>query len=386
MSTVTPLLDGRCYASYMKILGIETSCDETAAAIVEDGQKLMSNVVASSIDLHKAYGGVVPEIAARSHIEAINPVIKRALAQADCGWQDIDGVAVTQGPGLGGSLLVGVLTAKTLALLHDKPLYAVNHVEAHVYASFITKAGSIYNSQFPISNNGQSSLTLENYIFSKNQPSFPILALIVSGGHTQLVLFKNHSDYKVLGKTGDDAVGEACDKVAKMLGLEYPGGPSVEKLAKAGNPKKYNFCKARLVNNYDFSYSGLKTAVLRSAQQAIGEDYNFPSHKLSEKLTAAQKADIAAGFNRTAMEILADKTMLAYDEFQPASIVVAGGVSASPELRRQIGKRLPIEAYFPDIKLCTDNGAMIATAGYYLAKAGKSAEPKTLDIQPNLTM
>lgn len=352
----------------MKILGIETSCDETAAAIIEDGQKLLSNVVATSIDLHKSYGGVVPEIAARSHIESINPVINEALAQAGCGWQDIDGIAVTYGPGLGGSLLVGVLSARTLAILHNKQLYAVNHVEAHPYAAFITDS------------------KLKDYHLSSKAPSFPALALIVSGGHTQLVLFNDHFKYQVLGKTRDDAVGEAYDKVAKMLGLNYPGGPSVEKLAKERNPKRFNFPKAKLDNKYDFSYSGLKTAVLRAAQQEIGEDYNFPSHKLAERLTKAQKADISAGFSHTAIEALVDKTVMAFKEFKPASVIVAGGVSASPELRRQVKDRLSAEVYFPDIKLCTDNGAMIAVNGYFMAKAGKSTDPGSLDINPGLSM
>lgn len=355
----------------VKILGIETSCDETAAAVVEDGKKLLSNVIATSIDLHKAYGGVVPEIAARSHIESMNPVVKEALTQAGCGWQDIQAIAVTRGPGLGGSLLVGMLTARTLAILHDKPLYGVNHVEAHVYGGFITETPEELAGKYKLPNKA---------------PVFPLLALIVSGGHTQLVLFKNHFDYTVLGKTGDDAVGEAFDKVAKMLGAPYPGGPSIEEMARAGDPEKYHLPKAKVADKYGFSYSGLKTAVLRTAQTAIGEDYNFPSHQLAEKLSVAQKADIAAGFCHKAIEVLVDKTLSAYEEFVPKSVIVAGGVSASPELRRQIGERLPIEAIFPDIKLCTDNGAMIATLGYFKAKEGTAVNPQTMDIQPSLKM
>lgn len=352
----------------VKILGIESSCDETAAAVVEDGHKLLSNVVLSSIDQHKAYGGVVPEIAARSHIEAINPVIRQALADAGCNWGDIDAMAVTYGPGLGGSLFVGVMAAKTLALLHKKPLHKVNHVEAHIYAAFIT------------------STSLPGYSLPEEKPEFPLLGLIVSGGHTQLVLFKAYDDYKILGQTTDDAVGEAYDKVAKILGYPYPGGPSVEKLAKSGNSGKYRLPKARTEGKYDFSYSGLKTAVLRTAQEAIGEDHNFPSHLLAEKLTKEQKADIAASFSRTAIEALVDKAAAAYEEFRPGSVVIAGGVSASPELRKQMAGRLPVEAHFPDIKLCTDNGAMIATAGYYQAKTGKPVDPYLLDIKPNLSM
>lgn len=358
----------------MKILGIETSCDETAAAVVELVEekqlKLLSNVVASSMDLHRPYGGVVPEIAARSHIEAINPTVHKALKEAECDWSKIDGIAVTYGPGLGGSLLIGVLTARTLAILHNKPLYAVNHVEAHVYASFITQASE----QLEIS-----------YKLASKQPEFPLLALIVSGGHTQLTLFKDHFDYQTIGQTADDAVGEAYDKVAKMLGLPYPGGPNIEKLAKTGDKTKFKLPKAKLNGKYDFSYSGLKTAVLRTAQATIGEDFNFPSHQLSSRLSEIQKADLAASFNQTAIEVLVDKTITAFEEFKPKSVVVAGGVSASPELRRQISEKLSIEPHFPDIKLCTDNGAMIAALGCYLAQVNDTAEPKSLEISPNLT-
>ncbi|HEX5455832.1 MAG TPA: tRNA (adenosine(37)-N6)-threonylcarbamoyltransferase complex transferase subunit TsaD [Candidatus Saccharimonadales bacterium] len=355
----------------MKVLGIESSCDETAAAVVENGDKLLSNVVASSIDMHKAYGGVVPEIAARSHIESITPVIRQALAEASCNWQDIDGIAVTYGPGLGGSLLVGVLSARTLAILHDKPLYGVNHVKAHVCAAFIT----------------QTSKNLAGkYELSRKKPDFPLLALIVSGGHTQLVLFKSHSDYEILGRTADDAVGEAYDKVAKMLGLPYPGGPSVEKLAVKGDPGRFKFPKARTGNEYGFSYSGLKTAVLRTAQSVIGEDYTFPSHMISERLSEVQKTDIAAGFSRAALDVLVEKTEKAYKACRPDSVVVAGGVSASPALRKMMAERLPIKPYFPDIKLCTDNGAMVAVSGYYQAVAGEKTDPRILDIAPSLSM
>lgn len=353
----------------MKILGIETSCDETAASVVEDGYKLLSNVVASSIDLHVAYGGVVPEIAARSHIESIVPVVKQALSDAGCTWDDVDSIAVTYGAGLGGSLLIGVLTARTLAIVKNKPLYAINHVEAHVYANFLTKA------------------SLPGYVLPVQAPDFPMLALIVSGGHSQLALFKNHFDYTLLGQTQDDAVGEAFDKVAKILGLPYPGGPSVSKKALEGDPFAFNFPKAKLTNAYDFSFSGLKTAVLRLAQAQVGEDFTFPSSKLSERLSEAQKADIAASFQRIAIETLVDKTIMAFEEFTPASVVVAGGVAASAELRRQLSERLPIAIAYTDIKLCTDNGAMIATLGYYQTEhILPTANPYSLEIAPNLSM
>ncbi len=353
----------------MRILGIETSCDETAVAVVEDGTTLLSNVVASSMDIHAQYGGVVPEIAARSHIEAINPVVEQALTEAKCTWTDIDAIAVTYGAGLGGSLLVGVLAARTAAIIHKKPLYAINHVEGHVYANFLTKT------------------SLPGYTMPAVQPQFPLLALIVSGGHSQLVLFRNHFDYELLGRTGDDAIGEAFDKVAKILGLPYPGGPSVSKAAESGNPKKYALPKAKMEHKYDFSFSGLKTAVLRTAQKECGVGHDFPSFKLADKLSEAQKADLAASFQHTAVETVVDKTMLAYEEFAPKSVVIAGGVAASPELRRQLTERLPIEIQYPDMKLCTDNGAMIATLGCYKAALNQpTADPYTLDIKPNLSM
>lgn len=353
----------------MRILGIETSCDETAAAVVEDGKKLLSNEVATSIELHKKFGGVVPEIAARSHIEYINPVIEKALEKSESTWENINAIAVTYGPGLGGSLLVGVLTARTLAILHNKPLYAVNHVEAHVYANFLTNT------------------SLPGYKLPSKSPKFPLLALIVSGGHTQLVLFENYFKYQVLGKTLDDAVGEAYDKVAKILGLPYPGGPSVEKFAKKGDSKSIKLPKAKMHDKYDFSYSGLKTAVLRASQAIIGKDYSFPSYMLASELSDAQKADIAASFNHVAIETLVDKTKQACDEYGPKSLVIAGGVAASPELRRQISDRIALNVEYTDIKLCTDNGAMIATYGCFAHKNSLvAADPYTIDISPNIKM
>lgn len=353
----------------MKVLGIETSCDETSAAMVENGNILHSVVTATSLGLHAQYGGVVPEIAARSHIESINPVIKQALSDANCGWSDIDAIAVTYGAGLGGSLLIGVLAARTLAILHNKPLYACNHVEGHVYANFLTQT------------------SLPGYVLPSRQPQFPMLALIVSGGHTQLVLFRNHFDYTLLGQTQDDAIGEAFDKVAKVLGLPYPGGPSIAKLALTGNADAYQFPKAKMPKPYDFSFSGLKTAVLRTVQAECGKKYDFPSFELSGLLSATQQADFAASFQRIAVETVVDKTLTAYKEFVPASVVIAGGVAASQELRIQLAKHIPIPTGYTDPKLCTDNGAMIATLGCFKAQHGiKPANPYTLDIVPNLSM
>jgi N6-L-threonylcarbamoyladenine synthase len=353
----------------MKILGIETSCDETAAAVVEDGSTLLSNVVASSMDIHVQYGGVVPEIAARSHIEAIIPVIQQTLKDAGCTWSDIDGIAVTYGAGLGGSLLVGVLTARTLAITHSKPLYGINHVEAHVYANFLTES------------------SLPGLSLRSKQPSFPMLAIIVSGGHTQLVLFRDHFDYTVLGQTHDDAIGEAFDKVAKILGLPYPGGPSIAQAAEKGDPLAFPLPKAKM-DKYDFSFSGLKTAVLRLAQAQIGEDYGFPSIKLPGCLSVAQKHDIAASFQRVAIEAVVDKAKLAFKEFVPKSIVIAGGVAANTELRHQLTEAVPLAIEYPDAQLCTDNGAMVAALGCFKAslKQPPLADPYSLAIEPNLSM
>ena len=353
----------------MKILGIESSCDETAAAVVEDGYRLLSNVVNSQIDIHSHYGGVVPEIAARSHIEAINPVIAEALEQAECTWDDIDAIAVTYAPGLIGSLLVGTLAARTIAITRNKPLYAVHHVEAHVYANFIT------DQKPPL------ALTLPS-----KQPAFPMLALIVSGGHSQLVLFKDHGDYELLGQTQDDAVGEAFDKVAKIIGFPYPGGIAIDQAADRGDRTKYRFPKAKMKGAYDFSFSGLKTAVLRAVQAGCGKSFDFPSHGLAELLTSSQRDDIAASFQTVAVDTLVDKTVRAFNDFNPASVVIAGGVAACPELRKQLSLRIPIDIEYAPMKLCTDNAAMIGTLGYFMSQHGQPVDPYALEVVPSLSM
>ncbi len=353
----------------MKVLGIESSCDETAAAVVQDGYRLLSNVVNSQIDIHKHYGGVVPEIAARSHIEVVNPVIQAAVTQAGGTWDDIDAIAVTYAPGLIGSLLVGTLAARTLAITHNKPLYAVHHVEGHVYANFITEQAEHLSFTLP-----------------KNQPKFPMLALIVSGGHSQLVLFKNHGDYELLGQTQDDAVGEAFDKVAKIIGLPYPGGPSIAKVALEGDAHRYTLPKARMQNPYDYSFSGLKTAVLRAVQAECGKPYDFPSHELAALLNDVQRNDFAASFQRVAVETLVDKAKTAFDAYQPASVVIAGGVAANQELRRELSARIPIAIEYAPMSLCTDNAAMIATLGYYMSQTVAPTDPYSLEVVPSLSM
>ena len=292
-----------------------------------------------------------------------------SLKIAGLDWEDIDAIAVTNGAGLSGSLLIGTMTARVLSLIKNIPLYASNHVLGHVYANFITETH------------------LEGYSMRENQPKFPFLAIIVSGGHSQLVLFEDHFKYKLLGKTQDDAIGEAFDKVSKILGLGYPGGPLIAKKALEGDKQHYKLPIAKM-EGYDFSFSGLKTAVLRLAQSEIGENYNFPSIMLAERLNEAQKANIAASFQYTAVKTIVDKVKKALNEFDINEIVVAGGVGANMELREQLKssiKNLPIS--YPDIKLCTDNGAMIATLGYYQSvhRVGQ-VDPLDLDVYPNLVI
>jgi N6-L-threonylcarbamoyladenine synthase len=340
----------------VKILGIETTCDETAASVVEDGRTALSNVISSQAAKHARYGGVVPEVAARSHMEAIIPVIDASLKEANCNWADIDGIAVAAGPGLLGSLLVGTLAARTLAETKQKPLYAVNHVVAHTYANFLIDP----------------------------QPTFPLLSLSVSGGHSHLIWFDEPLKYRLLGVTRDDAAGEAFDKVAAMLGLPYPGGPSIAKAALDGNNKSFVFTKPKLDNPYDFSFSGLKTGVLRQLQQLIGEDHTYPSTMIAERLTAGQVADMAASFQQTVADILTDNLERAYHELKPASVVIAGGVAANLVLRETVSERLPVEMNYAPFEYCTDNGAMIAALGYQLAKAGKYISPDELETNPSL--
>jgi N6-L-threonylcarbamoyladenine synthase len=342
----------------MLILGIETSCDETSASVVRDGREPLSNVVQSQIDIHKAFGGVVPEVAARSHIEVILPVVDQALKEAQASWDDIDAIAVTYAPGLIGSLLIGVMAARTLAIVKNKPLYAVHHVEGHVYANFLLE----------------------------QPPAFPMLALIASGLHSQLVLFKGHRDYTLLGQTQDDAVGEAFDKVARLIGFSYPGGPKIAAAAEHGNPKAFAFPKARMQGKYDFSFSGLKTAVLRQAQALCGKGHDFPSTGLAALLSDAQRNNLAASFQRTAVETLVDKTIMAFKEYSPASVVIAGGAAANQELRRQLAERLPIPIAYPPISLCGDNGAMIAALAYYQAQREDPCDPYELQAMPSLSM
>ncbi len=342
----------------MRILGIESSCDETAAAVVDDGRTLLSSVVASQIDIHKEFGGVVPEIAARSHIEVILPVIQQALDEAKTNWEEIDAIAVTKGPGLLGSLLIGSLTARTLALLKNKPLYGVDHVKAHAYVNWLLDT----------------------------QPEFPILALIVSGGHSQIALFESHTKYRLLGQTTDDAIGEAFDKVAKIIGLDYPGGPSIAKAAELGNSLAYDFPSPKTENPYDMSFSGLKTAALRKVQSICGKDNTFPSFELAPLLNESQVNDLSASFQHRAIAYVVGKTKAAYEEFQPKSVVIGGGVAASKELRKRLQEAIQIEVNYAPFEHCTDNAVMIATLGYYHAQNNQPDDAMFMEVEPSLSM
>ena len=340
----------------MKILGIESSCDETAAAIVEDGAKILSNVVVSQIDIHAEYGGVIPEIAARSHIEAINPVLHKAFADANLTIDDIDAIAVTHTPGLVGSLLAGTLAARTLAVLHDKPFYPTHHLKSHIYANWL----------------------------SGYQPEFPLLAAVISGGHTQIIYMERHDHFEIIGTTRDDAIGECFDKVAKILGLPYPGGPAIANAAKNGNPTKYHLPIPK-VDGLDFSFSGIKTAVLRAVQKDLNLPITTPSYELQKHLSEQQIADFAASFQATAVDILIKKLKKAAETHPAKSVLLAGGVSANQLLREELKKHFEKthKVYFPEPKFSTDNGAMVASAAYFSIQSGeKASDPYQLDISP----
>ncbi|MBI3913677.1 MAG: tRNA (adenosine(37)-N6)-threonylcarbamoyltransferase complex transferase subunit TsaD [Chloroflexi bacterium] len=319
------------------ILGIETSCDETAASVVENGRRILSNVVASQIDLHAPYGGVFPEIASREHVLKIIPVIEDALKDAGIAFRDLAAVAVTHGPGLAGSLLVGVNTAKAIAFANDKPLIGINHLEGHIYANW---------------------LELSTKDTKKHEEKiFPLIALIVSGGHSEIVLMCAHNDYRQLGHTIDDAAGEAFDKVARLLGLGFPGGPAIQKAAETGDPNAFALPRAWLTDPYNFSFSGLKTAALHLVR------------KLDN--AALPVADIAASFQAAITDVLVEKTIRAAQEHHVAQILLAGGVAANARLRAQMIARAPVPVLIPPPQLCVDNGAMIASAAWWHLERGE---------------
>ncbi|MFC2010826.1 tRNA (adenosine(37)-N6)-threonylcarbamoyltransferase complex transferase subunit TsaD [Chloroflexota bacterium] len=328
----------------MKILGIETSCDETAAAVVEDGVSILSNQIASQVEIHARYGGIVPEVASRQHILAIIPIIKQAMSEAETTWSDLTGIAVTVGPGLAGSLLVGVNAAKAIALAQGLPIIGVNHLEGHIYANWLVER------------------SLDSI------PIFPLVCLIVSGGHSDLVLMKGHGDYVLLGRTRDDAAGEAFDKAARILGLGYPGGPAIEKAASSGMAS-IQLPRAWLKGTYDFSFSGIKTALLR----------------LAETGKLANKADAAASFQEAVVDVLVTKTVAVAREYRVKQILLAGGVASNNPLRQRLVKDSPIPVLIPPLVLCTDNAAMIAACAYYRFQAGK-VDGLDLDVVPNLKL
>jgi N6-L-threonylcarbamoyladenine synthase len=328
-----------------RILAIETSCDETAAAVIENGRALLASSVASQMDIHVRYGGVYPEVAARQHVLSILPVIEETLSNAHLALSDINAVASTRGPGLAGSLVVGLNAAKGLALGAGLPLVGVNHLEGHIYSAWVFNEGE------PPS----------------PEPKFPLIALLVSGGHTELDLMDAHLSYKRLGSTLDDAAGEAFDKVARLLGLPYPGGPSLQQAAEKGDPTAYKFPRAWLEGTWNFSFSGLKTAVLKECK------------KLADKPLPV--ADLAASFQAAVIEVLFTKTMKAAREFNVKRIVVGGGVSANRPLRDAFLSQKEFQVHIPRLSLCTDNAAMVAAAGYFRYALGQR-DAMDIDILP----
>ena len=319
-----------------RILAIETSCDETAAAVLENGRVLLASTVASQMDIHARYGGVYPEVAARQHVLSIVPVIEQTLAKAHLTLDNIDAVASTRGPGLAGSLVVGLNAAKGLALGADLPLVGVNHLEGHIYSAWVYDAGDI----------------------PAPEPQFPLMALLVSGGHTELDLMEGHLNYKRLGATLDDAAGEAFDKVARLLGLPYPGGPSIQEAAEEGDPTAFKFPRAWLEGTWNFSFSGVKTSVLREVKRLESEGKPIPV------------SDMAASFQAAVVEVLFQKTLTAAREFGAKEIIVGGGVSANKPLRETFLAQTEFPVNIPRLSLCTDNAAMIAAAGYFLYAFG----------------
>jgi N6-L-threonylcarbamoyladenine synthase len=349
----------------VRILGIESSCDETAAAVVESGRTILSSVVASQVDLHARYGGVFPEVASRQHIRAVYAVVEQALQESHLSLSDVDAIAITRGPGLAGSLVVGMNMAKGLALASKLPLIGVNHLEGHLYSAWLVSADD------------------ERVVDIKKTPSpkFPLLALLVSGGHSEIILMRDHLCYERLGGTLDDAAGEAFDKVGRLLGLSYPGGPAIQKAAENGNPSAFSFPRAWLEGTWDFSFSGLKTAVLREVRQLEGSNNHTSGEGSDQETQALPIEDLAASFQAAVVDVLVGKTLKAARKYDVQEILVAGGVSANKSLRETFLAQGDFAVHIPPITLCTDNAAMIGAAGYYRFQNGQN-DKLDIDVLP----
>ncbi|MBI4299860.1 MAG: tRNA (adenosine(37)-N6)-threonylcarbamoyltransferase complex transferase subunit TsaD [Chloroflexi bacterium] len=339
----------------MLVMGVESSCDESGIAIVDDGRRIVVDLVASQIDIHARYGGVVPEVASRQHLLAFVPLLEEAFRRTGLAWSDLGGIAVTRGPGLAGALLVGVNIAKSLAFARSLPLVGINHLEGHLYAGWLW--------------DGLGS--------PPEPPSFPLLALIVSGGHTGLLLMRDHGDYRWLGETRDDAAGEAFDKAARLLGLGFPGGPAIQRIAE-GARAGVHLPRAWLRGSYDFSFSGLKTAVLHLAEREVLVD-------ASPEERARQVTRMAAGFQDAVVDVLVTKTIEAARQHQVRHILLAGGVAANRRLREEMVRRAPAPVLIPHPSLCTDNGAMVAACGYFRLQAGQR-DGWGMDVVPDLRL
>ncbi len=394
----------------MRILGIESSCDETGAAIVQDGRYLLSNVVASQVEIHDRYGGVVPEVASRQQLSSILPVIETALEKASCAWEDIDAIAATYGPGLAGSLLVGLTAGKALALARGLPFLGVNHLEAHIYANWLRK--------------GEPAPTQADegtdWAYQEGDPVFPLICLVISGAHSELVLVREHGHYELLGRTRDDAAGEAFDKVARILGLGYPGGPAIQQAAQKAETElqqqkkpvalaraAYRLPRAWLRGTYDFSFSGLKTAMLHlaegvsgvhSTQQSVSSAEQRGEGKQVSQYTrmgtqATQRgspnvAFLASSFQEAVVDVLAVKTRLAAQEYHVKQVMLAGGVAANLSLRTRLEQELlplRIRLSYPPIEFCTDNAGMIASAAFFHLSRGETSD-LNLDVHPGLSL
>lgn len=372
----------------MRILGIESSCDETGAAIIENGRIILSNVVASQASIHERYGGVVPEVASRQQLSSILPVLETALEQGQTSWKDLDGIAVTYGPGLAGSLLVGLTAAKALTLARGLPLIGVNHLEAHIYANWLQPETK------PTESGG--AFLGEEW---GGDPAFPLLALVISGAHTELVHITGHGHYQLLGQTRDDAAGEAFDKVARLLGLGYPGGPAIERAAALAGTQEskgrnlYRLPRAWIPGTYDFSFSGLKTAVLQfleGAEAGAGRPAGGVSRYAR---SAAEQGSIsiprvAAAFQDAVVDVLTTKTVRAARALKVRQVLLAGGVAANIALRERLTAALAaydIQLRYPPVSLCTDNAAMIAASGYFHLRLGLSSG-FDLDVRPSLQL